>query len=380
MKQSGQISGRQFDWEEYLRQRSRRRVTSGILLLVSVVALLFVSTVLLRGRYYLLMGFGVVLLILVLFFGQYERRKPQAREVVLLSTLTALCVVMNEICAHTIPLHAGTTMVVICGIGLGPEAGFLIGAMSRLVCNFFDGQGPWTPWQMAAWGMVGYLSGMAFNKIERRRTGETLARRLSLEKGRRFRVVMGPVLCILSAWVLAYVVYLFRRSPGENFFGWRLYFYGLAGMAAGCILQRKKLPVDDITTTVFTFFCGVSAVWRCDELCGDADDEFDGSVIRTDQLGDPESIIPDRSTLRCSACRYGGVVYVPFRGQHFTKAGAYTREIWDYTVDKASGLEDQNDQEEMDEQPFGSRPGIYDRIWRRRDCKGSRRDRCRPDR
>ena len=183
MKQSGQISGRQFDWEEYLRQRSRRRVTSGILLLVSVVALLFVSTVLLRGRYYLLMGFGVVLLILVLFFGQYERRKPQAREVVLLSTLTALCVVMNEICAHTIPLHAGTTMVVICGIGLGPEAGFLIGAMSRLVCNFFDGQGPWTPWQMAAWGMVGYLSGMAFNKIERRRTGETLARRLSLEKG-----------------------------------------------------------------------------------------------------------------------------------------------------------------------------------------------------
>ena len=254
MKQSGQISGRQFDWEEYLRQRSRRRVTSGILLLMSVVALLFVSTVLLRGRYYLLMGFGVVLLILVLFFGQYERRKPQAREVVLLSTLTALCVVMNEICAHTIPLHAGTTMVVICGIGLGPEAGFLIGAMSRLVCNFFDGQGPWTPWQMAAWGMVGYLSGMAFNKIERRRTGETLARRLSLEKGRRFRVVMGPVLCILSAWVLAYVVYLFRRSPGENFFGWRLYFYGLAGMAAGCILQRKKLPVDDITTTVFTFF------------------------------------------------------------------------------------------------------------------------------
>lgn len=254
MKQSGQISGRQFDWEEYLRQRSRRRVTSGILLLVSVVALLFVSTVLLRGRYYLLMGFGVVLLILVLFFGQYERRKPQAREVVLLSTLTALCVVMNEICAHTIPLHAGTTMVVICGIGLGPEAGFLVGAMSRLVCNFFDGQGPWTPWQMAAWGMVGYLSGMAFNKIERRRTGETLARRLSLEKGRRFRVVMGPVLCILSAWVLAYVVYLFRRSPGENFFGWRLYFYGLAGMAAGCILQRKKLPVDDITTTVFTFF------------------------------------------------------------------------------------------------------------------------------
>ena len=162
---------------------------------------------------------------------------------------------MNEICAHTIPLHAGTTMVVICGIGLGPEAGLLIGAMSRLVCNFFDGPGPWTPWQMAAWGMVGYLSGLAFNKVERRRTGETLARHLSLEKGRTFRVLMGPVLSVLFAWVLAYIVFLFRNDPGEqSFFGWRLYFYGIAGLAAGCVLQRKKLPVDDITTTVFTFF------------------------------------------------------------------------------------------------------------------------------
>lgn len=89
-------------------------------------------------------------------FGQYERRKPQAREVVLLSTLTALCVVMNEICAHTIPLHAGTTMVVICGIGLGPEAGFLIGAMSRLVCNFLmvRGHGLLGRWLPGGWSDI----------------------------------------------------------------------------------------------------------------------------------------------------------------------------------------------------------------------------------
>ena len=124
---------RRFDWEEYLREKAKRRRWNGLFLFVAVAILLFVSAVLLQGRHYLFMGFGVVILILVLFFGQYERRKPRAREIVLLSTLTALCVVMNEICAHTIPLHAGTTMVVICGIGLGPEAGFLVGAMSRLV-------------------------------------------------------------------------------------------------------------------------------------------------------------------------------------------------------------------------------------------------------
>lgn len=251
------VSGRRcFDWEDYLERKRIRRRMSGLLLLAGMIGMLFVSSVLLRGKHYIIVGFGGVLLLLVLFFGQYERRKPQAREVVLLSTLTALCVVMNEICAHTIPLHAGTTMVVICGIGLGPEAGFMVGAMSRLVCNFFDGQGPWTPWQMAAWGMVGYLSGMAFNKVERRKIGEkeSLARRLSLEKGRSFRVIMGPVLCILFAWVLAYIVFLLRGGSGESFFGWRLYLYGIAGIAAGCLLQRKKLPVDDITTTIFTFF------------------------------------------------------------------------------------------------------------------------------
>ena len=180
------VSGRRrFDWEKYLEEKSKRRRWNGVLLFAAMIILLFVSAVLLEGRHYLLIGFGGVALVLVLFFGQYERRKPRAREVVLLSTLTALCVVMNEICAHTIPLHAGTTMVVICGIGLGPETGFLIGAMSRLVCNFFDGQGPWTPWQMAAWGMVGYLSGLAFNKVERRRTGETLARRLPWRRAER---------------------------------------------------------------------------------------------------------------------------------------------------------------------------------------------------
>ncbi len=59
------------------------------------------------------------------------------------------------------PLHAGTAMVVISGIALGPETGFFVGALARFVCNFFSGQGPWTPWQMFSWGLMGYLAGCA---------------------------------------------------------------------------------------------------------------------------------------------------------------------------------------------------------------------------
>lgn len=248
-------SRRQFSWEKYLEERRRRRWQSAALLAAGIVAGLVISFFLWQGEHYLMTGFTMIGFIIVLFFGHFERRRPRAREVVLLSTLTALSVAMNEICAHTVPLHAGTAMIVICGISLGPEAGFLVGALSRFVCNFFDGQGPWTPWQMIAWGMIGYLSGISFNKVERRKEEQTLARRLSLEKGRHFQGVAGPCAGILSAWVLAYVAYLCRVAPGqESFFGWRLYIYGAAGLLAGCLVQRRKLPVNDISITLFTFF------------------------------------------------------------------------------------------------------------------------------
>lgn len=187
-----------------------------------------------------------------------------AREIVLTAVLTALCVAANEICAHTIPLHAGTFMVILCGIALGPETGFLIGGLARFLCNFFDGQGPWTPWQMLAWGMMGFLAGLVFNKIECQgkldREQMTLSEKLSLKKSGSFRMVAGPILCILTAWLAAYLLFVLTGGSqtalgqGESFFGWRLYGFGIAGLAAGCLFQRKRLPADPVTTTVFTFF------------------------------------------------------------------------------------------------------------------------------
>lgn len=53
-------------------------------------------------------------------------------------------------------------MVIITGIALGPEAGVLTGALARFVCNFFMGQGIWTPWEMVAWAMLGGLAGVFF--------------------------------------------------------------------------------------------------------------------------------------------------------------------------------------------------------------------------
>ena len=55
-------------------------------------------------------------------------------------------------------------IVIIAGIAFGPEAGFLVGAMSAFVSNFFFGQGPWTPWQMFALGVIGFIASVLVKK------------------------------------------------------------------------------------------------------------------------------------------------------------------------------------------------------------------------
>jgi energy-coupling factor transport system substrate-specific component len=96
---------------------------------------------------------------------------------------------------------------------------------------------------MFCWGILGFLAGLAFNKVD-----------LDQLKSRNFKMIMGPILCILFAALVAWVCY--QIWPGEDgtFFGWRLYVFGALGLLAGILLQRKRLPVDGITLTLFTFF------------------------------------------------------------------------------------------------------------------------------
>jgi energy-coupling factor transport system substrate-specific component len=211
-------------------------------------------------EHYMLTSIALLVFLFLVVFVCMERKRLRAREITLLATMTALCVGLNEICTHTIPLHAGTAMVILCGIALGEEAGVMIGFMARFLCNFFDGQGPWTPWEMFAWGMLGFLAGICFNRVilKKHIPGErqTLAQRLSLKKEYGFRILVMPVFCVLAAWVLAYLTYLFGMGVGaeeKSFFGWRLYAFGGAGLLAGSLLQRKRLSADPYTTAVFTF-------------------------------------------------------------------------------------------------------------------------------
>ena len=186
----------------------------------------------------------VLALTMLPFFMVFERRKPKAREIVLIAMMSAVTVCAQLICGVTVPIRAGTAIIIACGIALGPEAGFLIGALGRFALNFYSGHGPWSPWQMFCWGLLGFLAGLAFNRAN-----------MEKKKSRNISAVMGPVLCVLFAVVVAYLAYLlFPPKDGGSFLGWRLYVFGAAGLLLGLLVQRKRLPIDDITLSLYTFF------------------------------------------------------------------------------------------------------------------------------
>ena len=117
----------------------------------------------LPGKWYLLTSSLVIAEILIPFFLAFEGRRPQARELVLMAVMCALAVAARVVIA--IPnFKAIYGVIMIAGIALGPEPGFLVGAVAAFVSNFFRGQGIWTPWQMLAYGGCGMIMGFLFRK------------------------------------------------------------------------------------------------------------------------------------------------------------------------------------------------------------------------
>jgi energy-coupling factor transport system substrate-specific component len=90
-------------------------------------------------------------------FAWYERSRPPSRVVALVAALAALAIAGRIAFAAFPNVKPTTDIVIFAGYALGPAPGFAVGALAALVSNFWFGQGPWTPWQMAGWGLCGIL-------------------------------------------------------------------------------------------------------------------------------------------------------------------------------------------------------------------------------
>ncbi|HEX5955168.1 MAG TPA: hypothetical protein VFY37_04465, partial [Solirubrobacterales bacterium] len=103
---------------------------------------------------------GVLLVLALTLIGGFfwfERSRPPAQIVALVGALAAISVA-GRIALSPVPnVVPSTDIVLIAGYALGGAPGFAVGALTGLISNFWLGQGPWTPWQMAGWGMTGLL-------------------------------------------------------------------------------------------------------------------------------------------------------------------------------------------------------------------------------
>ncbi len=115
-----------------------------------------------------LASFAVLALALAAGFAWYERSHPSSKVLALVATLAALAVVGRIAFAPFPNVKPTTDIVLLAGYVLGGAPGFAVGAVSALASNLFFGQGPWTPWQMGAWGACGLL-GAGLAVVGRRR-------------------------------------------------------------------------------------------------------------------------------------------------------------------------------------------------------------------
>lgn len=110
---------------------------------------------------------GIILVVLLGGYLLFERSSMGPKEIALLGTLSAFAAISRVPFAAIPNVQPTTFLVALTGYVFGPYQGFLAGSTAALISNVFLGQGPWTPWQMFAWGLVGALTGILGKRFGR---------------------------------------------------------------------------------------------------------------------------------------------------------------------------------------------------------------------
>jgi energy-coupling factor transport system substrate-specific component len=176
-----------------------------------------------------LASFLLVALVLLAGWLAYERSRPSARMVAVVATLAALAALGRDAFVALPEVKPITAIALVVGYALGPLPGFTVGALGMFASNMVLGQGPYTPWQMAAWGLVG-LAGAALGRLTRRRMS-----RLSL-----------ALACALTAFLAKQIMDIYTWTLGASH-----------TPAAYLLVAGAALPFD-LTDTAASFLFGLA--------------------------------------------------------------------------------------------------------------------------
>jgi energy-coupling factor transport system ATP-binding protein len=146
------------------RKLSKRTVAAAAMILLAIPLTIYSGSYFFGDRKYYFISLLIILETMLPFVLVFESRKPQARELVVVAVLVAIAVAGRAAFFVLPQFKPVVALVIIAGVAFGGETGFLVGALTGFVSNFFFGQGPWTPWQMFAFGVTGFLAGILFRK------------------------------------------------------------------------------------------------------------------------------------------------------------------------------------------------------------------------
>ena len=156
--------------EKSKRKISKRTKIATLLILFLIPLTIFIGIYYLGDKKYYFISLLIILETMIPFGFAFENRKPKARELVIISALCAIGVAGRTVFFMLPQFKPVAAIVIISGVAFGGETGFLVGAITAFVSNFFFGQGPWTPWQMFSFGIIGFLAGIMFQKGILRKT------------------------------------------------------------------------------------------------------------------------------------------------------------------------------------------------------------------
>lgn len=135
--------------------------TLSVLAAAGVAAAAVFGTIFSDGNGFWFASAAAALLCCVPFFLSFEKRSPSAGELVLVAVMTAFSAAGRFIFAPIPFFKPVAAIVSIAARHFGGQAGFMIGALSAVISNIYFGQGPWTPFQMLCWGLIGLAAGLA---------------------------------------------------------------------------------------------------------------------------------------------------------------------------------------------------------------------------
>ena len=137
-----------------------KKTFSLLLMLLTVPLAVILGLTVFADRSFAYLSLLISIIAIGAFLLTFEKKETNARKMIIISVMCVLSIAGRLIFGIIPGFKPVTAIIVILSIHFGSEAGFLCGALTALISNFYFGQGPWTPYQMLAWGLIGLIAGL----------------------------------------------------------------------------------------------------------------------------------------------------------------------------------------------------------------------------